>query len=130
AIILRHQELTERFIPRADLLLFVTSADRPFTQSEREFLELIGSWGRKVLMVVNKIDILDDDSQRDEVIRYVKEHARETLGVTPEVYGVSAKAAAAARATGDESALSASGIPTLERAIRERLGTERLRLKL
>src|SRR5690606_8072919 len=37
---------------------------------------------------------------------------------------------AAARATGDESALSASGIPTLERAIRERLGTERLRLKL
>src|SRR5690606_30202957 len=130
AIILRHQELTERFIPRADLLLFVTSADRPFTQSEREFLELIGSWGRKVLMVVNKIDILDDDAQREEVIRYVREHARETLGVTPEVFGVSAKAATAARAKGDEAALQASGLPALESAIRERLGSERLRLKL
>lgn len=130
AIILRHQELTERFIPRSDLLLFVTSADRPFTQSEREFLELIGSWGRKVLMVVNKIDILDDDAQREEVIRYVREHARETLGVTPEVFGVSAKAATAARAKGDEAALQASGLPALESAIRERLGSERLRLKL
>ena len=130
AIILRHQELTERFIPRSDLLLFVTSADRPFTQSEREFLELISSWGRKVLMVVNKIDILDDDSQREEVIRYVREHARETLGVTPEVFGVSAKAAAAARAGGDAAALQASGLPALEAAIRERLGSERLRLKL
>lgn len=130
AIILRHQELTERFIPRSDLLLFVTSADRPFTQSEREFLELIGSWGRKVLMVVNKIDILDDAAQRDEVIRYVKEHARETLGVTPEVYGVSAKAATGARASGDATALAASGLPALEGAIRQRLGSERLRLKL
>jgi len=130
AIILRHQELTEKFVPRADLLLFVTSADRPFTQSEREFLELIGSWGRKVLMVVNKIDILEDDTQRQEVIRYVREHARETLGVTPEVFGVSARAAAAARAGGDEAALEASGIPDLERAVRERLGNERVRLKL
>src|SRR5690606_30552177 len=57
AIIQRHQELTERFVPRADLLLFVTSADRPFTESERRFLELIASWGRKVIMVVNKVDI-------------------------------------------------------------------------
>ena len=130
AIILRHQELTERFVPRADLLLFVTSADRPFTQSEREFLELIGSWGRKVVMVVNKVDILEDDAQRQEVIRYVREHARETLGVTPEVYGVSAKAAAAARASGDDDALAASGITELENAVRERLGNERVRLKL
>src|SRR5690606_6138100 len=30
AIIKRHQELTERFIQRADLPLFVTSADTPF----------------------------------------------------------------------------------------------------
>src|SRR5690606_8747908 len=41
AVIRRHQELTERFVPRADLVLFVTSADRPFTESERVFLELI-----------------------------------------------------------------------------------------
>ena len=35
AIVASHQALTERFVPRADLVLFVPSADRPFTQRER-----------------------------------------------------------------------------------------------
>lgn len=130
AIIQRHQELTERFIPRADLLLFVTSADRPFTQSEREFLELIASWGRKVLMVVNKIDILESQQQVDEVLGYVRNSARETLNVTPEVFGVSARQASQARERGDERALEKSGLPALEAAIAERLGNERVQLKL
>lgn len=130
AIIQRHQELTERFVPRADLVIFVTSADRPFTQSERSFLELIASWGKKVLMVVNKIDILDSDAEREKVLTYVQEHARETLGVTPEVFGVSAKRAFQARVSGDEDALAASGLTALEAAVRARLGSERLRLKL
>ena len=130
AIIQRHQELTERFVPRADLLLFVTSADRPFTESERRFLELIASWGRKVIMVVNKVDILDTDEQRAEVERYVREHARETLSVSPEVHLVGAKAAERARSAGDEAALEASGVPALARAVSERLSAERPRLKL
>ncbi|HZW27670.1 MAG TPA: dynamin family protein [Trueperaceae bacterium] len=130
AIIKRHQELTERFVPRADLLLFVTSSDRPFTESERRFLELIASWGRKVIMVVNKVDILDTDDQRAEVQRYVRDNARDTLGVTPEVFLVSAKRAERARQEGDEQALEASGVPALSRAIAERLGAERPRLKL
>ncbi|HET7078061.1 MAG TPA: dynamin family protein, partial [Chloroflexia bacterium] len=33
AIIRRHEQLTRHFVPRADLVLFVTSADRPFTES-------------------------------------------------------------------------------------------------
>lgn len=130
AIIQRHQELTERFVPRADLVIFVTSADRPFTQSERSFLELIASWGKKVLMVVNKIDILDSQAEREKVLTYVQEHARETLGVTPEVFGVSAKRAFQARTSGDEEALAASGLTALEAAVRARLGSERLQLKL
>ncbi len=130
AIVQRHQELTERFVPRADLLLFVTSSDRPFTESERRFLELIASWGRKVVMVVNKVDILETEDQRAEVERYVRDHARATLGVTPDVFLVSAKHAERAREAGDEGALEASGVPALTRAIAERLGTERARLKL
>ncbi len=130
AIIQRHQELTERFVPRADLLLFVTSADRPFTESERRFLELIASWGRKVMMVVNKVDILDTEEQRAEVERYVREHARETLRVAPEVHLVSAKRAERARQDGDAAGLGASGVPALARAVSERLSAERPRLKL
>jgi len=33
-ILQRQQRLTEEFVPRADLLLFVISADRPLTGSE------------------------------------------------------------------------------------------------
>jgi hypothetical protein len=34
-------------VPRSDLVLFVTSADRPFTESERGFLEQIRAGGRR-----------------------------------------------------------------------------------
>jgi len=54
AIIREHEEITSLFVPRSDLILFVTSADRPFTESERIFLENIRSWGKKVVLVINK----------------------------------------------------------------------------
>jgi len=131
AIVAKHQELSERFVPRADLVLFVTSADRPFTQSERTFLELIASWGKKVLMVVNKIDILSADDERAKVLEYVRDHARDTLGVASvEVYGVSARHGLAAHLAGDEAGYAASGMVPLENAIAARLGTDRVKLKL
>lgn len=131
AIVAKHQELSERFVPRADLVVFVTSADRPFTQSERTFLELIASWGRKVIMVVNKFDILEQEEERRKVLDYVRDNARETLGVNSvEVYGVSARLGLAARQGKDEAGYAASGMIPLEKAIAARLGTDRVKLKL
>ena len=40
-----HESLTRDYIPLCDLVLFVTSADRPFSESERLFLESIRQWG-------------------------------------------------------------------------------------
>lgn len=40
-ILERQQKLTEEYVPRADLVLFVMSADRPFTDSEVNFLKYI-----------------------------------------------------------------------------------------
>src|SRR5688572_1905259 len=59
AIIREHEQLTTHFVPRADLVLFVTSADRPFTETERAFFELIRGWGKKIVIVINKVDILE-----------------------------------------------------------------------
>jgi len=56
AIIREHEALTQQFVPRSDLVLFVTSADRPFTESEREFMGTIRDWGKKIVIVINKID--------------------------------------------------------------------------
>jgi small GTP-binding protein len=139
AVIRHHQVLTERFVPRSDLVLFVTSSDRPFTESERAFLERIAEWGRKVAVVVNKADLLEDDAGREEVLAFVRGHARDTLGHTPDVVAVAARAAARLRQAEDEgtpatpaaeAALAATGLPELERLLAERVDVDRVRLKL
>jgi small GTP-binding protein len=102
AIIRRHEELTRDFVPRSDLVLFVTSADRPFTESERAFLEQIREWGKKIVFIVNKIDILTRSEERDEVVRYVRDNATALLSETPQVFAVSARQALEARNDGKE----------------------------
>jgi small GTP-binding protein len=97
AIIRRHEDLTRDFVPRSDLVLFVTSADRPFTESEREFLEQIREWGKKIVFIVNKIDILTLPDEREEVTRYVAGHAADLLGETPQIFAVSSRQAMEAR---------------------------------
>ena len=47
AVIQRHQEITEHFVPRSDLVLFVTSADRPFSESERALSRTHPPMGQK-----------------------------------------------------------------------------------
>src|SRR5215208_1673947 len=136
AIIRRHEELTRDFVPRSDLVLFVTSADRPFTESERTFLEQIREWGKKIVFIVNKIDILLRPNERDEVIRYVGENAAALLGETPEIFAVSARQALEARRGGAEPAGAAelwdqSGFEQVEDYLLNDLDQqERVRLKL
>jgi small GTP-binding protein len=126
-----HEALTTDFVPRADLVLFVTSADRPLSESERLFLESIRDWGKKVVMAINKIDILRSEEDAAEVVRYVGEHAKRLLGLAPEVFPLSALRAAEAQAAGDRPALEASGLPALTRYLRRTLDSvELLQLKL
>jgi len=131
AIIRRHEELTRDFIPRADLVLFVTSADRPFTESERGFLEQIREWGKKIVFVVNKIDILGAAEERNQVVEFVRQHAAALLGETPRLFAVSAREAQAARAEGSEPRWAASGFDAMETYLVRTLDQEeRIRLKL
>lgn len=91
AVIRKHEELTREFIPRSDLILFVTSADRPFTESERQFMEYIREWGKKIVVVVNKRDLLDDEKSFEDVRSFVTRNATQLLNMTPELFFVSAK---------------------------------------
>jgi small GTP-binding protein len=131
AVIRRHEELTRDFIPRADLVLFVTSADRPFSESEREFLERIREWGKKIVFIVNKIDILAGDAEPAEVLDYVRDNATSLLGETPQVFPVSARRAVQARASGDTALWEQSGFDAVEEYLLKTLDQEeRIRLKL
>jgi small GTP-binding protein len=134
AIIRRHEEITQEFVPRSDLVLFVTSADRPFTESERTFLERIRSWGKKVVIIINKIDILEDEGQIRQVSDFVAENAKILLGFVPEMFPVSAKLASQAKSQTDPAVQArlwtASRFGALESYILKSLDQEsRIRLK-
>ena len=106
AVVQRHQQLTEHFVPRSDLVLFVTSADRPFSESERTFLERIRAWGKKIVIIVNKIDLFETEAELNQVLDFVRTNARQLLGVEPQIFPVSARQALqakqSARSTGRE----------------------------
>jgi small GTP-binding protein len=131
AIIRRHEELTRDFIPRSDLVLFVTSADRPFTESERAFLSEIQEWGKKIIFILNKVDLLQP-AEADQVIEFISENARDLLGFKPQIFPVSARLAMRARnGQSDEATWQASRFEDVERYIFETLDEEqRVRLKL
>jgi small GTP-binding protein len=131
AVIREHEELTRDFVPRSDLVLFVTSADRPFTESERAFLEQIRAWGKKVVMIVNKVDLLQAPSERQEVLAFVRQNAATVLGEEPLVFPVSARQALRARETEDEALWKQSGFAEIDDYLLNTLDQEeRVRLKL
>jgi small GTP-binding protein len=104
AVLRHHEQLTSEFIPRSDFILFVTSSDRPFTESERAFLQRIRDWGKKVVMVLNKVDLLRSPDDLSEVTAFVRQHATALLGSAPELFPISARLAQHARkaVSGDE----------------------------
>ena len=135
AIIRHHEELSRGFVPRSDLVLFVTSAERPLTESERGYLELIRDWGKKILLVINKADLLADESKVEEVRYFVEGGIRSALGLTPPVFFASAllarKAKAATNAMERNALMKASGFARLESYITDLLDEEgRVRLKM
>ena len=130
AIIREHERLTNEFVPRSDLVLFVTSADRPFTETERSFLETIRDWGKKIVIVINKVDIFDRQAEVDEVVGVRPRQRAAAAGHRPRrVSGE--RAPRAARQGGRDSLWAASRFEALERYLRETLDHEsRFRLKL
>ncbi len=129
AIDREHEALTQRFVPRADQVLFVTSADRPFTESERAFLEQLRDWGKKIVIAINKVDILEGEAELAEVREFVATSARGLLGLEPAIFAVSARRAL--RHKLDSAELADPGFEELEAHVRSILDEEeRVRLKL
>src|SRR4051812_6025920 len=130
AIIREHEAITADFVPRSDLVLFVTSADRPFTETERAFLEQVRGWGKKVVIVINKVDIFENPRELEDVRAFVADNARALLGFNPEIFPVSARLALRAK-VGEPQVWGASGFEALENYIATTLDAPgRVHLKL
>ncbi len=90
-IVDHHQEITERFIPHADLIVFVFESKNPYRQSAWEFFDYINDeWKRNIIFVLQQKDLMEDDDLAIN-IQGVKDHAIKKGIAQPKVYDVSAK---------------------------------------
>lgn len=85
-----HEKVARAFIEEADAVVWIFSATQGGTATEAGILKELREGGRKVLGVLNKVDILDSDAERDELSAYLREQLGEVL---VEVLPLSASAA-------------------------------------
>src|SRR6185503_4713933 len=75
-----HQTITENFVPRADLILFVFSVVNPWTQSAWDFLKFVQKkWLKNVVFVLQQAD-LRDPKEVEVIRRHLQETALDRLG--------------------------------------------------
>lgn len=114
-----HQDITERFVPLADLVLFVFSAINPWGASTWQFLEKIHhQWMRNVIFILQQCDLREPE-EISVIVGYMKQLSRQRFGREFPIFPVSAKKAFLARSSGldQERLLSDSGFANLEKNI-------------
>ena len=90
-IIAHHQEITERFIPGADLIVFVFEAKNPYRQSAWDFFDFMHEeWHKKIVFVLQQKDLMDaPDLEINN--NGVREYAQKKGIKSPVIFAVSAK---------------------------------------
>jgi small GTP-binding protein len=99
SVFAKHEQTAKAFLHRADLVIFVISAKRAFADTERLYLELAKNYGKKIILVVNQVDLLQP-SELQEVRRFIERQADETLNMRPLIFMVSAREALSAAQKG------------------------------
>jgi ribosome biogenesis GTPase A len=125
--IYRHNtETAEAILPECDAALFIVSPDPPMTGAELEYLARIRKAAPHIVLVLNKIDILEDDADRAASIDFLRRIAAEKAGLRDApIFCVSARRALRAKMAGDQKALEASGFAAIERYLADFIASEK-----
>jgi GTPase SAR1 family protein len=103
-IVAEHQTITETFIPRADLVLFVFSVTNPWTQSAWTLLDLVQKrWLKNVVFVLQQAD-LRDAAEVATISEHLAQTAVQKIGFAPPIFAVSARKALQAKTGGADQA--------------------------
>ena len=124
-MVAEHQAITESFVPRADVVLFVFSVVNPWSQSAWDLLNFVQKkWLKNVVFVLQQAD-LRETSEIGIIHRHLQDTATQKIGFAPPVFPVSARKALLARTTGidKEQLWRESGFGPLEEQI-NRMVTE------
>jgi GTPase SAR1 family protein len=99
-MVAEHQKITETFVPRADLILFVFSVMNPWSQSAWDLLNFVQKkWLKNVVFVLQQAD-LRERSEIEVIHRHLQDTAMQKLGFAPPIFPVSARKALLSRTTG------------------------------
>ncbi len=122
-VIQDHTEITEKFIPISDLVIFVFEAKNPYRKSAWEFFDYISKeWRKKVIFVLQQKDLMEDD---DMVVNLngVKNYAVNRGITNPNVFAVSAKM--------EQKGMEDSGFTEMREYIKETItGGNNMRMKI
>ncbi|MGH8095549.1 MAG: dynamin family protein [Chthoniobacterales bacterium] len=99
-MVAEHQTITENFIPRADLVLFVFSVVNPWGASAWELLRFVNQkWLKNIVFVLQQADLRE--AKEVEVIeQHLRETATQKLGFAPPIFAVSGRKAFLSRTSG------------------------------
>lgn len=121
------EDVTLRFLPNADVAIFVLDAKACFSETERAFLarDVLQSNLKRVFFVINKTDQLDGPDPVGEIAKLLERVRTLTRGMvdSPRVFAVAAKPALDAQLSGEVA--SGTGLPELVAALSRFLATER-----
>ncbi|MDQ6861237.1 MAG: dynamin family protein [Verrucomicrobiota bacterium] len=98
-MVAQHQTITESFIPRSDLVLFVFSVTNPWTQSAWQLLDFVQKkWLKNIVFVLQQAD-LRSEAEIEIIRRHLEDTALQRLGFTPPIFAVSARKALLSKTT-------------------------------
>lgn len=126
-----HQLITERFVPIADLVIFVFSAMNPWGASAWQFLEKVHrEWMRHVIFVLQQSDLRSTE-EIQVITDYMSQLTRQRFGRDFPLFPVSGKKAILARDAGidHERLHRESGFYDLEKYISTLVSHHAVRLK-
>ena len=129
-----HQQRTTEFIPRSDIIFFLTSVSQVLSKSEKKFLDYIRKWNKKAVIILSKKDLVNNDDL-EKIEKYLKSHFEKEFGYVPVVIPTSSKHFFDSLEERDpergQQLYNQSGIPELKNHINNTLtSSERIKMKL
>lgn len=119
----QRSDVTFQFLPRADVIIFMTSITAAMKQTEVTFIQefLLKNGLDKIIFAANFMDRIDEEDL-DETIDFVERRIQNTLGgEKPALFPMSAKEALDGKLTGDAELLGYSGVTEIEAEIAHRI---------
>lgn len=119
----QRSDITFQFLPRADVIIFMTSMDAALKQTEKTFIQefLLKNGLDKIIFTANFMDRVDEE-ELDDTIDYIERRIGTILnGEQAKLFPISAREALEGKLNGDASLLQYSGVPELEEEILRRI---------